>query len=88
MALFISSHRSCDPNLRQKAWENQRRIMVLENFLHTALLYQVTTTRNINVVVVVLVERNNGLTSVQLVIVSARGPTPCEISYASAGNEF
>ena len=62
--------------------------MVLEIFLHTALLYQVTTTRNINVVVMVLVERNNGLTSVQLVIVSARGPTPCEISYASAGNEF
>ena len=33
----------------QKAMENQRRVMVLEEFLHTALLYQATNTRNINV---------------------------------------
>ena len=36
----------------QKAGENQWRVMVLEEFLHIALLYQATNTRNINVVVV------------------------------------
>ena len=36
----------------QKAGENQWRVMVLEEFLHTALLYQATNTRNINVVAV------------------------------------
>ena len=29
--------------------ENQWRVMVLEEFLHTALLYRATNTRNINV---------------------------------------
>ena len=33
----------------QKATDNQWRVLVLEEFLHTALLYQVTNTRNINV---------------------------------------
>ena len=33
----------------QKATENQWRVMVLEGFLHTALLYQAINTRNINV---------------------------------------
>ena len=32
--------------------ENQWRVMVLEKFLHTALLYQATNTRNINVLAV------------------------------------
>ena len=32
--------------------ENQRRAMVLEEFLHTALLYQATNTRNINALAV------------------------------------
>ena len=36
----------------QKAMENQCRVMVLEEFLHTALLYQATNTRNINVLAV------------------------------------
>ena len=36
----------------QKAMENQWRVMVLEEFLHTALLYQATNTRNINVLAV------------------------------------
>ena len=36
----------------QKAGENQWRVMVLEEFLHIALLYQATNTRNINVVAV------------------------------------
>ena len=36
----------------QKARENQWRVMVLEEFLHIALLYQVTNIRNINVVAV------------------------------------
>ena len=36
----------------QKARENQWRVMVLDEFLHTALLYQTTNTRNINVVAV------------------------------------
>ena len=42
--------------------ENQWRIMVIEEFLHTALLYQASNTRNINAVAVleqylVLVEK-------------------------------
>ena len=36
----------------QKARENQWRVMVLEEFLHIALLYQATNTRNINVMAV------------------------------------
>ena len=36
----------------QKAGENQWRVTVLEEFLHIALLYQATNTRNINVVAV------------------------------------
>ena len=36
----------------QKAIENQWRVMVVEEFIHTALLYQVTNTRNINVLAV------------------------------------
>ena len=32
--------------------ENQWRVMVLEEFLHIALLYQATNTRNINVLAV------------------------------------
>ena len=36
----------------QKARENQWRVMVLEEFLHIALLYQATNTRNINVIAV------------------------------------
>ena len=32
--------------------ENQWRVMALEEFLHTALLYQATNTRNINVLAV------------------------------------
>ena len=36
----------------QNATENQWRVMVLEEFLHTALLYQATNTRTINVLVV------------------------------------
>ena len=32
--------------------ENQRRVMVLEEFLHTALLYQVTNIKNIHVLAV------------------------------------
>ena len=47
--------------------ENQWRVMVLEEFLCTALVYQMTNTRNINVVVVleqysVLIEKNNVVT--------------------------
>ena len=46
----------------QKARENQWRVMVIEEFLHTALLYQASNTRNINAVPVleqylVLVEK-------------------------------
>ena len=46
----------------QKARENQWRIMVIEEFLHTALLYQASNTRNINAMAVleqylVLVEK-------------------------------
>ena len=46
----------------QKARENQWRVMVIEEFLHTALLYQASNTRNINAVAVleqylVLVEK-------------------------------
>ena len=40
--------------LGQKATENQWRVMVLEEFLHTALLYQATNTRNINVLPTIL----------------------------------
>ena len=36
----------------QKATENQWRVMVSEEFLHTALLYQMTNTRNIHVLAV------------------------------------
>ena len=36
----------------QKATENQWRVMVLEELLHTALLYQANNTRNINVLAV------------------------------------
>ena len=47
--------------------ENQWRVIVLEEFLYTALVYQMTNTRNINVVVVleqysVLIEKNNVVT--------------------------
>ena len=35
--------------VREKAMDNQWRIMVLEEFVHTALLHQVTSTRNINI---------------------------------------
>ena len=46
----------------QKARENQCRVMIIEEFLHTALLYQASNTRNINAVAVreqylVLVEK-------------------------------
>ena len=46
----------------QKARENQWRVMVIEEFLHTALPYQASNTRNINAVAVleqylVLVEK-------------------------------
>ena len=46
----------------QKARENQWRVMVIEEFLHTALLYHASNTRNINAVAVleqylVLVEK-------------------------------
>ena len=46
----------------QKARENQWRVMFIEEFLHTALLYQASNTRNINAVAVlkqylVLVEK-------------------------------
>ena len=51
----------------QKARENQWRVMVIEEFLHTALLHQASNTRNINAMAVlvqylVLVEKNNGMT--------------------------
>ena len=51
----------------QKARENQWRVVVIEEFLHTALLYQASNTRNINAVAVleqylVLVEKENGMT--------------------------
>ena len=36
----------------QKARENQWRVMVIEEFLHTALLYQASNTRNVNAVAV------------------------------------
>ena len=36
----------------QKATDNQWRVMVLEEFLHTALLYQANNIRNINVLAV------------------------------------
>ena len=36
----------------QKAGENQWRVMVLEEFLHIALLYQATNARNLNVMAV------------------------------------
>ena len=36
----------------QKPTENQWRVLVLEEFLHTALLYQATNTRNINLLAV------------------------------------
>ena len=36
----------------QKARENQWRVMVIEEFLHTVLLYQASITRNINAVAV------------------------------------
>ena len=46
----------------QKARENQWRVMVIGEFLHTALLYQASNTRNINAVAIleqylVLVEK-------------------------------
>ena len=53
MALYYIIYRSRDPNLcREKATENQWRVMVSEEFLHTALLYQATNTRNINVLAI------------------------------------
>ena len=53
VALYYIICRLRNLNLcRAKAGENQRRVMVLEEFLHTALLYQATNTRNINVVAV------------------------------------
>ena len=57
--------------------ENQWRVLVLEEFLHTALLYQVTNTRNLNVLAVlkqclVLVKKEQwGDFSVQSDFVSA-----------------
>ena len=51
MALYYIIYRLCI-YVGQKALENQWRVMVLEEFLHTALLYQATNTRNINVVAV------------------------------------
>ena len=61
----------------QKAKENQWRVMVLEEFLHTALLYQANNIRNINVLAVlkqnlVLVKKEQwGDFSVQSDFVSA-----------------
>ena len=57
--------------------ENQRRVSLvgLEEFLHTALLYHATNTRNINIVAVLnntwsSLQKNNEVTSVQIVIMS------------------
>ena len=51
---FITSLIDCAIQIyvAQKAMENQWRVMVLEEFLHTALLYQANNTRNINVLAV------------------------------------
>ena len=53
---------------RENPRENQWRVMVTEEFLHTALLYQASNTRNINAVGVYLnntwssLKKNNGVT--------------------------
>ena len=45
VALYYIIYGSRDPNLRRaKTTENQWRVMVIEEFLHTALLYQAITT--------------------------------------------
>ena len=64
---FITSFKDYVLYVGQKARENQWRVMVLGEFLHLALLYQATNTRNINDVTVlkqylVLVKKNNGMT--------------------------
>ena len=51
MALYYIIYKLYN-SIGQNARENQWRAMVLEEFLHIALLYQATNTRNINVVAV------------------------------------
>ena len=72
MALHFIIHRyAIQIYIGQKARENQWRVV---EFLHTALLYQVTSTRKTSIdcteTIQSLLKKNNGMTSVQFVIVS------------------
>ena len=50
VALYYIIYRSRNPNLcRVKDNANQWKVTFLEEFLHTVLLYQAVTVRNINV---------------------------------------
>ena len=65
MALYYIIDYAIQIHVGQKAGENQWRVTVLEEFLHIALLYQATNTRNINDVAIlkrylVLVEKIMG----------------------------
>ena len=53
VALYYIIYRSRDPNLcRAKDNANHWKVTVLEEFLHTVLLYQTVTVKNINVLAV------------------------------------
>ena len=52
MALYYIIYRSHDPNLCRAKNTNQWKVTVLEEFLHTVLLYQAVTVRIINVLAV------------------------------------
>ena len=56
VALYYIIYRSHNPNLcRAKDNANHWKVTVLEEFLHTVLLYQAVTVRNINVFSCILI---------------------------------